>query len=301
MVGSAFFFSVMSMLVKAAGRRLPSQEIVLSRGVINMAITYGLVRAAGVSPWGNRRWILILRGVFGFIALSCFYFALTRLPLAETTVLQYTSPIWTALIAAWWLDEGLTMLVVGSILVSFVGVTLISRPGFLFGGAGAELDLFAVGVALFGALMSGCAYVSVREASKTEHPLVIVFYFTLVTVAGSTPWAATEALWPHGWEWAALVGVGLTTQAGQIYLTRGLSLEPAGRAMAIGYLQILFAAVWGVFFFAEYPDLWSIAGSILVVGGTLAIGLVRRGLREAEPTTAAAEGPGRAEAPRREP
>lgn len=276
MVGSAFFFSLMSLLVKVAGQRLPSQEVVLARGVVNLVLTYALVRQAGVSPWGNRRGVLVLRGAFGFLALSSFYYALTRLPLAETTVLQYTSPIWTAVIAAWFLRERLTAVVVGSILVGFAGIALIARPEFLFGGGAAEFDLFPVGVALFGAFMSGCAYVTVREASKTEHPLVIVFYFTIVTVAGATPWVVPTAVMPMPGEWLALLGVGIATQFGQVYLTRGLSLEPAGRAMAIGYLQILFAGIWGALFFREFPGPLSLLGSALVVAGTLAVA-VRRG------------------------
>jgi drug/metabolite transporter (DMT)-like permease len=65
-----------------------------------------------------------------------------------------------------------------------------------------------------------------------------------------------------------LAGVGVTTQVAQWFLTRGLSLVPAGRAITVGYSQILFAALWGILFFAEYPDLWTIAGACLVVLGT---------------------------------
>ncbi|UCC49241.1 MAG: EamA/RhaT family transporter, partial [Gemmatimonadota bacterium] len=62
MLASAFFFSLMSLQVKAAGRGLPSQEIVLARGLVSLLLGYWLVRRAGVWPWGRRRWILILRG-----------------------------------------------------------------------------------------------------------------------------------------------------------------------------------------------------------------------------------------------
>lgn len=276
MLASAFFFSLMSLQVKAAGQGLPSQEIVLARGVVTLVLSYGLLRRAKLSPWGKRHWVLIVRGLLGFAALSCFYFALTRLPIAEATVLHYTNPLWTALLAALLLRERLSWWVVGPILVSFAGVVLVARPALLFGAvAAADIDPVGVGVVLLGALLSAGAYVAVREASKTEHPLVIVFYFPLITVPGTIPFWPSF-VWPHGWEWGLLLGVGVSTQIAQVFLTHGLSLEPAGRAMAIGYSQILFVVVWGMVFFAEFPDVWSVIGSFLVIVGTLAVGVRRR-------------------------
>src|SRR5690606_19598457 len=125
------------------------------------------------------------------------------------------------------------------------------------------------------AFFSGAAYVTVRKLARTEHPLVIVFFFTLVTVPGALPGTLAAAVWPTPAEWAILLGVGLTAQAGQVYLTRGLQLEPAGRATAVGYLQIVFAAAWGALFFAEYPDAWTVAGALLILGSTLAVARAR--------------------------
>ncbi len=292
MLASVFFFSLMSLMVKAAGRWLPSQEIVLVRGVVTLILSYWLVRRARLSPWGNRRWILILRGTLGFGALSCFYFALTRLPIAEATVLHFTSPLWTAFLAAFFLRERLSAWVLGPILISFAGVMLITRPAALFGQAAAQIDALGVGAGLLGAAFSAGAYVAVREAVKTEHPLVIVFFFPLVTVPATLPFIS-GFVWPSAWGWLLLVGVGVSTQIAQVYLTRGLSLMPAARAITIGYSQIIFVTVWGMLFFGEYLDAWSAAGSLLIVGGTLAVGVRRR---TAMPSAAHTERAGYAEA-----
>jgi drug/metabolite transporter (DMT)-like permease len=75
-----------------------------------------------------------------------------------------------------------------------------------------------------------------------------------------------------------LVGVGVTTQIAQVYMTRGLQMERAGRATAVGYLQVVFAAAWGALFFAEFPDRWSLLGGSLILGSTLL--LAERGRRE---------------------
>jgi drug/metabolite transporter (DMT)-like permease len=253
MVGSAFCFSVMSLGVKLVGQRIPSQEVVLVRGVLNAAFTWLMLRRASIRPWGNRPLVLALRGLFGFLALSCLYYALVHLPLADATVLQYTNPVWTALFAAWLLGESMRRGELGLVLASLLGVVLIARPAFLFGGNAARLDLLAVAAALVGSMFSAAAYVTVRQLARSEDPLVIVFYFTLVAVVGSLPGTLREPVWPRPQEWLFLVLLAVAAQGGQVLLTRGLQLEPAGRATAIGYLQVVFAAVWGALFFAEIP------------------------------------------------
>lgn len=268
MIAGAFFFSLMSLGVKTAGQRIPSQEIVLVRGILNVLITYAMLRRAGVYIWGSRPGVLLLRGLLGFAALSCFYYALVHLPLADATVLQYTNPVWTALLAGWLLGERVRPREAALVLASLLGVVLIARPSFVFGGV-PRLDLLAVAVALAGSMFSASAYITIRKLGRTEHPLVIVFYFTLVTVPAAIPGVLLAAVWPTPFEWGVLLAIGLSAQAGQVYLTRGLQLEPAGRATAVGYLQIVFAAAWGAAFFLEMPDAWTVAGAAVILASTL--------------------------------
>lgn len=290
MVAGAFFFSVMSLAVKIAGQRLPSQQVVLIRGALNVLFTYVMLRRAGIYLWGSRPLVLVLRGLLGFAALSCFFYGVLHLPLADATVLQYTNPVWTGLLAAWLLGERMRPIEVGLIAASLAGVLLIARPGFLFGSGEARLDLTAVGIALLGAFFSACAYVTIRQLGRTEEPLVIVFYFTLVTVPAAVPGViAAGPVLPTGWEWVALLAVGVTAQAGQVYLTRGLQLEPAGRATAIGYLQVVFAALWGALFFAEFPDGWALAGAAVILASTLTLARRRTGPRRRAADTTAAD------------
>ena len=96
---SAFAFSVMTLFVKLAGERIPSQEIVLARSLVSVALSFLLLRRAGVSPWGHDRRGLWLRGLTGYFALSCVYAAVTHLPLADATVIHYLNPAFTALLA----------------------------------------------------------------------------------------------------------------------------------------------------------------------------------------------------------
>jgi drug/metabolite transporter (DMT)-like permease len=76
---------------------------------------------------------------------------------------------------------------------------------------------------------------------------------------------------PTRMEWLVLLGIGVATQLGQMALTNGLRLERAGPATATAYLQIVFAGIWGILFFAEIPDWGTLAGAALIVGSTLAL------------------------------
>lgn len=268
MAVAAFFFSLMSLLVKTLGQRLPVQDIVLVRALITFGLTWAYLARRGISPWGTRRALLLLRGTLGFGALLCFFYSVVHLPLADATVIQYTNPVFASLIAALLIGERLGVRDGAYISASLAGVLLVARPSFLFGTDADELELLAVGVALLGALLSAAAYVAVRALTRTEEPLVIVFYFAVVSVAGSIPLAALNPVWPTGTEWLVLAGVGVATQLGQVYLTKGLREEPAGRALAVGYLQIIFAGGWGLLFFAEVPGPLSVAGFLLIAAST---------------------------------
>src|SRR5688572_5667916 len=157
MAYSAFWFSAMSLLVKIAGARLPSMEIVLVRAVITLMLSYALVRRAKLDPWGNRKGMLLFRGLLGAAALTCFYFSIVHLPLAEATVIQYTNPVFAALLAAALIRERLGVRELAGVAASMAGVALIARPAFLFGG-NSPIDPLHIAIAVAGALFSATAY-----------------------------------------------------------------------------------------------------------------------------------------------
>jgi drug/metabolite transporter (DMT)-like permease len=273
MAYGAFWFSAMSLFVKLAGQRLPSMQIVLVRAVITLLLSYALLRRARLPAFGKGpHGLLLLRGVFGFIALTFFYFSIINLPLAEATVIQYMNPLFVAVLAAVLLGERMGVREVAGVGVSLAGVLIIARPEFLF-GEGGGLDPRYVTIALMGAVFSALAYVTVRQLRATHNALVVVFYFPLVAVPLSLPFAIPGWIWPTPAEWALLAAIGVTTQAGQVYITRGLQLEAAGRATAIGYLQIVFAAIWSMLVFRERPDIWSVLGAAMIIGSTLYVSL----------------------------
>lgn len=152
-------------------------------------------------------------------------------------------------------------------LVALGGVVLVARPGFLFGGL-SGLDSAAVLAALAGAILSAGAYVAAKRLTRNHDPLVIVFAFAFVSLVGSIPSTISEFIAPTATEWLILLGVGLGAEGGQVFVTKALQVEKAGKVMAVGYLQIVFAAVWGLFLFREIPDGWSVAGALVIILAT---------------------------------
>jgi len=268
---SAVFFALMSLQVKVAGSRFPTMEVVLARSIVTLLLSGAMVWYAGVDPRGQLRGLLFLRGVLGFVALSCLYYAVIRLPLADATVLHFTNPVFTALMAAFFLAERIRARDGVVAIAGLLGVAIVARPGFLVGGEGA-LPAVPVAIGVLGAVFSAGAYTTVR-ALRGEHPSVVVLWFSGVCVVFSLPFALGGLVRPVGWEWLLLLGVGLATQFGQLFLTLGLREIRAGPATAIAYLQIVFAAGLGWVFLSERPDPWTGLGAAIIF---LATGLLRR-------------------------
>jgi len=268
MVASALSFSLMGVCVKQVGGRIPAAEVVFARAIVSVALSWWLLHRAGIPAWGKRRWLLIWRGAIGTAALLCVYAALAALPLAAATVLQYLYPPFTALLAWLMLGEPVGKRVLAAMALGWLGVLLVAQPAGLLQG-GATLALVPVLIAVAGALFTAFAYVSVRSLGTSEHPLVIVFYFPLVALPLSLPLVALNPVLPTPAELLWLIGVGVFTQLGQVYLTRSLTALPAARATAISYVQVLFAGGWGWLLFGESIDSWTIAGAGLVLAATL--------------------------------
>jgi len=273
MLASALFFSLMGLCVKLLGGRIPAAEVVLARALVSVVLSWWLLRRAGVFPWGHRRGLLIWRGAIGTLALFCVYQALAVLPLGTATVLQYSYPTFTALLAWLSLGEPIGRRVVLAVALGWLGVLMLAHPAALLRGfnlaQSAPLPPLAVAVALLGALSTAIAYVSVRSLRHSEHPLVIVFYFPLVALVLCLPPVLLQPVRPTPLELLWLLGVGVFTQLGQVTLTQGLVALPAARATAISYVQVLFAVVWGWLVFGESLDGTTVLGALLVLAATL--------------------------------
>jgi len=283
MVLSALFFSAMSLLVKLAGRRFPVMEIVFVRALVIAALASLDLLRRRVRVASPDAGLLLLRGVLGFSALSCFYFAVIRLPLAEVTVLHFTNPVWTAIIAAIFLRERLDGKELLLAVTSLAGVALVVRP-FGLAGLGAPLDPRGVAAALTGAFLAAGAYVLVRRLRSVD-AMLVVWYFAVVSVGAGFVLMLPDAVRPRGGEWLLLVGVGVSTFLGQVALTHGLKRERAGAATTVGYAQVVFAAGWGVLVFGDAVPPTTIAGAVVVLTCIVLLARRRAGARRIQRRT----------------
>ena len=127
MIQAAFWFAVMALLVKLAGKTgLPTMQIVLVRACVTLTLSSFTLWHARIPPFGNNTRLLLLRGLFGSGGLMCFYAAINHLPLAEATVIHQISPVLTAVVAAIWIGEKLeTRVMLGMALVLKVAFVLV--------------------------------------------------------------------------------------------------------------------------------------------------------------------------------
>ena len=171
---ATLFFAVMNVGVKLLVG-IPAHEIVFFRALVSLVAAYALMRRAGVSAWGRRRVLLVLRGLAGTVALVAYFYSLHLMPLATAVTLQHMSPLFTILIAGPLLGERASGSQWGYFLLAFAGVLLIK-------GFDHRVTMLELSLGLTAAAFAGLAYNLVRMLKDTDHALVVVFYFPLVTV-----------------------------------------------------------------------------------------------------------------------
>lgn len=261
MVVSAAAFALMGAFAKYFLPDTPTQAVVFSRGVLMTTLCVTMARRKGVPILGHRPGMLLLRGLLGYAALSCYFFSVQRLPLGDAVLLQYSHPVFVAAVAPFLLSERTERGHWTMIAVALAGVALIVGPG-------GELRGEAL-VGLCGAALSGMAYMTVRQLARTEHPLTILVWFPLATLPGSfiATLLAGRAAIPRGpREVVGHLVVFASAMVGQFALTEGLARAGAARATAVSMTGPVFGLLFGFLLFGTQPSFYSVAGTALVVG-----------------------------------
>ena len=269
MLLSAFSFSLMTACVKLVStHNIPVFEIVAARGLVSLIISYADIKRKKIPIWGNNKKLLVARGTVGTLALICVYYAVTTLPLAEATLLQYLYPVFTAILAFLFLKERIQRSTLICILLCLLGLLAMVKPNLSFSSE-AVLPWFSVLAALGGALGSGTAYVLVKRLSKCEDSSVIIFYFPLIALPLSVILLGDNFVMPNTEALILLLFVGIFTQVGQIGLTKAMQSEVAAKVSAFSYVQVVFSTVLGVIIFNEVPSIWTLIGGSLIILGAL--------------------------------
>ncbi|WP_090367087.1 DMT family transporter [Ferrimonas sediminum] len=265
---SALGFALMTACVKlTSAQGIPVLEIVAARALVSLILSYLDIRSKGLSVLGQHRGLLLARGLVGTLALMCVYYAVTTLPLAEATLLQYLHPVFTAALAWYFLGERVHRFTLICILLSLCGLGAMLVPGLA--SADQALPWFSVAIALLGACGSAVAYILVKTLSGKEDSSVIILYFPLVALPVSLLLLGDQLVMPDPATLGLLLLVGVFTQMGQVGLTKALQGEVANKVVAYSYVQILFSILLGWLVFAEIPALWTLVGGGLILAGAL--------------------------------
>jgi len=268
MLLSALGFALMSACVKEVSTYgIPVLEIVAARAIVSAFISYADIKRKKISPWGNNKPLLIARGATGAIALMFVYYAVTTLPLAEATVLQYSHPVFTVFLAVVLLKETVERSTLLCIFISLIGLGVMVMPNVQ--GNTMPYSWLSIGAGLLGAFGSAAAYVMVKKLTKTEDSSVIVFYFPFIALPISIILLGNDFVMPTLPALGLLLLVGIFTQVGQVGLTKALHSADANKATAYAYVQVVFSVLIGWLYFGEMPILTTIIGGGLVVAGAL--------------------------------
>ena len=265
MLLSTLLFAGMNACVKQL-HHLPALEIIFFRSIFSIVASYVALRRLGVAPFGHNRRLLISRGSTGALALICYFLSLQNLPLATAVTVQYLAPIFTAVMGIWLVGEGVRgwqWLLFG---LSFGGVLLVQQGGPVAAAGGASGLLF-LGIGVLGALVSGLSYNAIRNLRGREHPLVIVFYFPLISLPISAVACLFHWVAPHGIDWFWLLACGIFTQGAQLTMTRAYQMERLSRVAPLNYLGMFYALGLGYLFFNERFGLLAYGGMALVLLG----------------------------------
>lgn len=261
---ASLMFASMGAAVRYSSGSLGHEMTVFLRNGFGLFFLTPLLFRFGIKNLATRRLgAHVIRSISGLTAMYCFFYAIANLHLAEAVLLNYSAPIFIAIIALLWLGERPTVKLVFAIFIGFIGLCFILKPG---------MDIFqgAAWIGLLSAVFAALAMVTIRNLSSTEPTIRIVFYFSITSTVISAV--------PLYWNWQlpdfsvlfAMSFAGFAATLGQLLLTHAYSLAPAAQIGPYTYSTVLFAAVYGWLFWLESPDVYTLAGAILVIiAGTI--------------------------------
>lgn len=262
MGGAVLSFSTMAISARQLLAHMGPFQILFVRSLVMMAIVLLIVAQAEGAVTATRRLPLhVLRNVIHFGGQYCWVFAIGALPLATVFAIEFTMPVWTAVLAAVLLGERLTRPRLVMLVLGLAGVLIILRPGFGFFHPAAL-------VALAAAFLYAGNMIATKRLSSTDSPLAVLFWMSVV----QTPLALATALpqWvsppASDLPWMLLIGVGSYTA--HYCMTRAFRLADATVAVPIDFTRLPLIAVVGALFYEEAFDPLILVGAAVIFAGT---------------------------------
>nr|XP_056705514.1 solute carrier family 35 member G1 [Euleptes europaea] len=275
---SALFFSVASLFLKKV-EDVHSVETSAIRCVFQMVFVLpGLIyyKTGLLGPKGKRV-ILFFRGLLGSGAMILLYYAYQVMPLADATVITFSSPVFTSLLAWIFLKEKYSPWDLLFTLFTIVGVVLIARPPFLFGSKVIGIDgsytdhLKGTIAAVTSAVAAASTLVILRKMGKSVHYFLSIWYYAVIGLIVCIIALFVIDAWslPHcGKDRFLLILIGLFGLGGQIFLTKALQIEKAGPVAIMKTMDVVFAFIFQILFLNHLPTWWTVGGALCVIASS---------------------------------
>jgi drug/metabolite transporter (DMT)-like permease len=281
---SVIAFVTMGALIKIAetrGARLG--ELLFFRQLLALPVVVIAVMAgAGLATLRTKRiGAHVLRTVVGLSSMSFMFTTVMLLPLAESTTMQFTVPIFATILGALILKEPTGWHRWGAVIVGFIGVLIVAQPG-----SSGHIPLLGAITGLTAALLSSSVSILLRRIGQTEQATTTVFYFSVLSLPLLLPIFITQMVPHDAITWGFLVLIGLTGGIGQIAMTKSLTLAPVAVVVPMDYSGLLWATLYGYFLFGALPTQMTWIGAPIIVASGLYI--VWREHRRSQTITTAA-------------
>ena len=257
MIAAAAALTAMAVCI----RYLPAYSVLLMiflRNVVNLILMApSMIRQGKSMILTQRLGTHALRNLFLYAGNCAWFYGVTLIALADVASLQFTSPLFTAIIAAAFLGEKIGGHRMIAILVGFAGALIIIRPGMIPINLGTVMILIA-------ALLYSCAHVVTKRLSDTESGTTVVFYMSVTILVYSAIPAFFVWQTPAWADMPAMIGLGITGYATHYCITRSLAVGDASFVIAFDFMRLPFSAILGWLLFQEMLDSWTIAGALII-------------------------------------
>jgi drug/metabolite transporter (DMT)-like permease len=264
MAGWLSLMLIMAIAGREATRELNVFQIMLTRSVLGFLLLYPMIRRAG--GFGalktSRLPQHIGRNLIHYAAQLGWFFALTLIPIGQVVAIEFTMPIWTAILAASFLSERMTPWKIAAIVLGLVGVIVIVRP------ATGEINPGQL-IALGAAIGFGTSMVVMKSLTRTESALSILFWMLVVqSVAGFFPTLYVWT-WPSAYVWGWVLVIAVCGTFSHYCLASAMRYADATIVVPMDFLRVPLTATAGWLLYSERLDAWTVFGAALILFGNL--------------------------------
>jgi len=264
MAGWLSLMLVVAVAGREAMRELNVFQLMEIRSGLGLVMLYPLIRLAGgfAALRTSRLGMHATRGLLHYAAQLGWFFALTLIPLGQVVSLEFTMPIWTAILAASFLGERMTVWKISAIALGLIGVFVIVRPTT---GAINPGQL----IALAAAVGFGTSVAMMKSLTRTEASVAIVFWMLVVQfVAGALP-TVYVWVWPSRYVWACAIAVAISGTYSHFCMARAMLYADATIVLPMDFLRVPLTAAAGWLIYAERLDAFTVLGAMLILTGNL--------------------------------